>query len=692
MKTFKEKFNKVLNDLKLYDKAKKGELKQEDWDAIAAAYTKEHKTDFYDDQEKSEADERRGSIHQAALNLLNDEADPPPGATTTKPVLTAEELEARKKETPEMKLLREKNEAAALELDAEKKKTTSLTNKVIKLENSLEKDEPKTIVMKIGLMGGKTTDKFLFGIDHPLFAMDKRWNKISANKNFALTQDVDENADGKSFREAVTAYAANFTANYQKMHESGATSTLVEKFADFFKTGSTDKLSAGLDVDYSDLGDTGLGEQYVILRQEALAARILMVPTVYHLFPRRYGIQDRDIITNAFFGEYSQAQQLGEVWKGDMNLQPEVGHVDDAMYKTLFNSMKWIERQYIGYLNKEGSDPIKWTMIEWMLLNIATVLTNEASQRKILGQYIKPVTGTPGNKMHASTGVIYTLLRYIHENKILALDDAAYNTYSDTSTVYVDAVDAFLAAVMEKRDNLDGLQLYLNKNHSMWYKSSIRRKYGKDFDFTGPEGDVVPDWGVKINWVPNMQQYKYMFLSKPGNIQSLENVPGEMYKIGFQPDMETVKSWSNWKEGTAAGFVGKQFDTPALLLANDYALQELFINKPATNLIADATTCDGTANFWFRTIANTGATVLTDITGAVVGKAYIIECGALADASSISKAGKFSEITAAYTPLAVGDYLMVTYDGAKFHDMERRVNSVRSIVAAVQPNVPGVRQ
>jgi hypothetical protein len=540
-------------------------------------------------------------------------------------------------------------------------------------------------------MGGKTTEKYLFGIEHPLFAMDKRWNKISANKNYATLSEPDESADGNAFRSAVTSYAANFAANFKKMHESGETATLVEKFSDFFKTGSTDKLSTGLDIGHSDLGDSGLGEQYVIMRQEALAARILSVPTVFKLFPRRFGIQDRDIITNAFFGEYSQAQQLGEVWKGSMDLQPESGHVDDAMYKTLFNSMKWIERQYIGYLNKEGSDPIKWSMIEWMVLNIATVLTTEQSQRKVLGQYVKPVAGTAGHKLHASTGVIYTLIRYIHEHKILTLDDAAYNTYSNTGTVYVDAVDAFLSDVMEKRDNIDGMDIYLNKNHSMWYKASVRRKYGKDFDFTGPEQDMVPDWNVKINWVPNMEQYKYMFLTKPGNIQSLENVPGEMYKIGFQPDMETVKSWSNWKEGTAAGYVGKQFDSLALLTANDYALQELFINKPKTDLIADATTCDGSANFWFKTIANTGATVLTDITSAAKGKAYIIECGATANASTIAKAGKFDELTAAYTPTAVGDYIMLYYDGAKFHDMERCVGGTRTIVSAVQPNIPGVR-
>ena len=47
--------------------------------------------------------------------------------------------------------------------------------------------------------------------------------------------------------------------------------------------------------------------------------------------------------------------------------------------------MKEIERQYIGYLNTDGSDPIKWSMIEWQLLNIYTALVNEQNERRIFG-------------------------------------------------------------------------------------------------------------------------------------------------------------------------------------------------------------------------------------------------------------------------------------------------------------------
>ena len=120
--------------------------------------------------------------------------------------------------------------------------------------------------------------------------------------------------------------------------------------------------------------------------------------------------------------------------------------------------------------------------------------------------------------------------------------------------------------------------------------------------------------------------------------------------------------------------------------------QVIFINKPLTDLIADATTADANLNFWFKTIANTVATAFTDFTNAVNGPAYILECGSLTNATTIAKSGKFADITAEWTPTAVGDYLMVVLNGAgdKFLDLERRVGGTRTINSLLQPNVTTV--
>jgi len=86
-------------------------------------------------------------------------------------------------------------------------------------------------------------------------------------------------------------------------------------------------------------------------------------------------------------------------------------------------------------------------------------------------------------------------------------------------------------------------------------------------------------------------------------------------------------------------------------------MQWVFTNYPVIDLDPDATTADGSMGYEFLTGANTGATALTDIVNAVSNRVYKIICGDVANATTIAKAGKFSNITAAWTPTTEGEYI-----------------------------------
>lgn len=683
----KQKFianlNAVLKELGFAtaDADGKVELTDDQWKQVADAYKKKADSDMYEDIQAVEA-EQRGTMQESAMRLIQSNAEAADGgeqepdsdggkATTT----TTTSPAATNSDAAELKALKEEKE----KLEAEK---IALEGKVKKMEDKPEPEDVKTVKLNAGLNGPGTTTDHLFGINDPLFSMKKRWNRVAANPGYAHLNEVSEKNDGRVFQDEVMAYGESLAKRYRELHTKGLLATLVAMLKGEIS-------SAALEVDYADLANAGLGKQFVVRRQDALIARIKEIPTVTHLFPKRYGVQDRELMTNAFFTEFSQAYQEGEIWKGGVELEPDMGHVDDAMFKTQFKSLKWIERQYIGYLNSDGSDPVKWNMIEWMLLRIAEVLINEQSVRNIRGHYIKPVAGTAGHYLYAGFGVIHTLIRKVHEYKLLPLDDSSYNTYDNTLTTMVDAIQYFLSAARLKLDNLNGYAIYLNEAHKMWYRAAVRRMYGKDMDFSGPKGETVVDWDVPIKWVPNMGNSTLMILQKPGNIQLVEYLPGEMLAVQFEKKMEAVNSWSMWKEGAAPAFCGREFASRTELIANDYALQQIFINKPASAFTADDATPDVSGNFWFLTVANDDETVITDLDGAKAGEVYIIEVGSTTNAPTIAKSGVFSELSTAWSPSAVGDYIKLMYDATndKFHDLERCVGGTRAIVSTKQPNI-----
>jgi hypothetical protein len=671
--TLKENIKSIFNALGM--KPTK-ELTSKEWNAVSEAYQKKYGTSLLDDLASSENDDAGGSA--------SDDAGGADNAPTS--VISAEDVDRILGLLEISADSNDQGSQAGIADSVERivSENRKIRQQLARLAAEAETDDAPIVSngKPVAFSGPGTNDKYLFGIENPIYSLNYRWNKIFLNKGHAVLEPVNERRDAPVFYKTLTDYAASLEARYNYLHKNSMLD--VEKL----KAGAFTMTTTGLSA-------AGLGDQYVVRRQDALIARILSLRNVTDLFPLRSGVQDRELMTNAFFTSVSQAWQKGGVFKGSMELKPEIGYVDDSMAKLQFGTMEEIERMYIGYLNTDGSDAMKWNMIEFILLNIYKVMQNEQNKRRICGLYVKPDTGVAGNFLNAGTGVIYSLLRVFHEHKLLPMSDADLRTY--TSSNMYSVVSDFVEAVIEALDDdqtIDGYELYLNANHKHWWIANIRDTFGKESDFTGPDSyaNRTPDSNVKINWVPNMGKSKLILMQEPGNIQLLEFKPGEMLAMGMDVEMEEVKLWSRWKEGCAPSFVGKPFTSLATLTANNYSMQRIFMNKPYAPVTANATTIDVGDNFWFVTVENTQATALTALSNMVEGRGYVIECGHTTNATTIAKAANFAAITDNWTPVAVGDYIMlVKVAGGSIIELERCVNGVRSINTTYQPNVPGGR-
>lgn len=667
---FKEKLRKVLQLLDLSQKAKDKQLTSEDVVSIAIRYQKEFQATLREDMD---ADSKQ-PMSQEEMNQLQSLLAGIVPAEASESLGNSGNSTVQSEATPEGILELAKNVA---------KQNDELQKLVKTMADQTAEDNAAaatTTVTTMRINGPGTTAKHLFGIEIPMFDMSKRWNKIAENPDYSSTKI--EEGEEKAFFQEVAAFSKSLARRYEYLNKNHLLDPV--------------KLASGeFSTDFAGVDDAKVGDQYVIRRQDALIAHVLKARDLTQFFPIRYGIQDHDLVFNTFFDEVSQGWQEGEVWKGGMKLENEMGHVDDAMIKMKFGPMKKLERMYIAYLNKEGSDPIKWSLIEYCIVNSLETAQVEQNKRRIRGIYATPESGVPSHFLNASTGIIYTLIRYFHENKILLHDDEAYRAY--TKETMVDAVKEFVADIIENCTedmDLDQHVIYLNSLHQTWWKEGCRAKYGKDLDFTGPDSylNIVPDTSLHIKWLPYLGQSCLMFLDIPGNLQFLEYIPGEMMAFKAKDDMEMVKCWSTWKEGTAAAFLGRRFKTHEELVANNYEWQQIFMNKPSVDVETDATTIDAKIGFWQVTVENTKATAITDITNAKAGVAYLIECGSVTNASTISKTGKFADITANYTPTKVGDYILVLLNSkGNFRELERCVGGTRTVNADLQPNLPGVR-
>lgn len=496
---------------------------------------------------------------------------------------------------------------------------------------------------------GMHTKEYAFGIQNPFFAASRRYNSILINGRIDGNPSAD---DRMAFKADAISYSEKLFERYMELRASGRLNLLKQAKVDISQLSS----------------DTEIGTRQFTIRQDMVIARIVSYPSLAGLFNTVSNVQSGQVITNVLFDEVSQAYQSGEVYKGNVDFQPEKAIVDKAMAKVRFEDMSTLETAYLNYLNKEGSDPVKWTLLEWLVLSLAEKINAERIERSIRGCYVKPVKGESGPAILGSTGVIYRILSLYDSNKALPFDDEELADY-DASNIG-DVFQFFAKKISIRRPNdFKRFVIYANAAHQPMYMEWYSNKYGKNTDYTGTK-DVVPNYNMAIRWVPAMGDLKLIFATIPGNIELLQNVPGEEYKTMFERHLEEVIAYSYWMEGSSVGFAGRHFKSKADLKANKAREQYLFFNLPSITAAADATTVDTEGaeledlGFLIRTSANTKATVLTDIVNAKVGVVYRIECGDLTNATKIEKSGKFSEVEA-WTPAAVGDYIYVHYDASK---------------------------
>lgn len=508
-------------------------------------------------------------------------------------------------------------------------------------------NQPHVAVVELGVH----TKDYAFGVKNDIFAAGKRHNAIAING--AIPQEEASEDEKATLRKDFGAYASSLAKRFQALTKSGKINTLASG------------------VDFSKLSNIDLNERYYEVRQDMLISRIVALPSLAGIFPTVSRVQSGQIFTNLIAKAVSQAYQAGRVFKGGVTFEPEKAFTDKVMAKVQFEDMSDLETSYLNYLNTNGSDPMKLSMIEWIILELATQLNNERNERSVMGYRVEPTVGVAGHENFAATGIVYRLLGfYYKEHKVLPFTDATLASYDATDMGEV--LQAFAAELQKAYKRPKDLIVYLNEAHKPMFNAWLNATYGKNTGFV-PAPDTIPNYGYRIKWVPNMPlNFYFIFATVENNLFLLENIPGEQFDMKFQRDLEEVIVFSYSKEGAAAAFAGvAEDDLAALKAAGVKGRQIIFMNLPAVVLDADEDEPDAEDGRIFITGANTtgsgagGADVpvaISDIANAEEGVIYHIECGSITNATTIAKSGKFAGISKAWQPTAVGQWIDLYYD------------------------------
>ena len=214
---FIEQLKAVFTSLKMVDKARNQEMTSADWKAIRVAYRKEYGTELAADQ----AEFQRQQEAQAAVasNPSQDAAD----NAAALAILNAALAEAGGGNDNES--------APAGGAATPVQRTDSVVDAAQAIAGALREmsrqplpDNPTTVNgSTLSPNGPGHTEAYFCGIEHPLFSMERRYNRIALNPALALTQPLNavmEKEVGAEFRAQLSAYAGIVAGRINELRQA----------------------------------------------------------------------------------------------------------------------------------------------------------------------------------------------------------------------------------------------------------------------------------------------------------------------------------------------------------------------------------------------------------------------------------------------------------------------------------------
>ena len=356
------------------------------------------------------------------------------------------------------------------------------------------------------------------------------------------------------------------------------------------------------------------------------------------------------------------------------------------MFAHKFKDLKALEKSWIGSYNKEGSQVIKWSFIEYILAETAKKLHNEREQRRINGVRKEPDLNKPGRAMEAADG-LYEFLgkkvnghidinngKLVYQVKPFELGTLSPENIGEKIYLGTSMIPAVL------RDS-GSLALYMPSHMVVWYHKYNEMHYGQNQDYKAGIMFVKEYPSVKLIPVPNADNHHRIFWTMEGNIHLFEHQSGEMTRFNIEQQDWTLKVWSNWKESVWAYAVGFKYTKKEDM---DYTRQMIFCNeydRPASYFVEadkDAQPSAG-SHTSIVTAGNTNLLAITDIENAVVGSVITLKCGSVNKGVKIDKSGKFDLISAAWEPKKGDMIRLMKREDGKFIELGRETGATGAL-------------
>ena len=365
------------------------------------------------------------------------------------------------------------------------------------------------------------------------------------------------------------------------------------------------------------------------------------------LFPwRSTGIKDEFIELSNYVEEFLQPRNTSWAEKGGFEFQAAIHKIKNWQV-----SHRYTAAQMWGFIESwlatktSGTDPFQQSLVQWLTTKMMFHMWMvERPVNAIRGVYLTPADGVAGASINSMDGVLKKIQHLIADNRLLPFKIGAgtYNHLDENGNinqnhVYFKVHDMIKRIPQNLRDAYNW-NVYISKEDEREIKKFETQIIANDPNYQKQEAaynyanftrKTVPHWPDGL-----------IVITLPGNILQGYREKADDNRIYFDKEKRDTIVFMDGGYGILAGISGKKYDTYEELKASLGINQRIFTNGefgPYTGIpmAADETSPSILIHNVLRTVANSGATVITTIDDANVGDIVYIIGGSDTNASVI---------------------------------------------------------
>jgi hypothetical protein len=280
-------------------------------------------------------------------------------------------------------------------------------------------------------------------------------------------------------------------------------------------------------------------------------------------WPKRLKVDSTVVSGSILTAEITQGRKFGWLPKNKQVIDPEEGKIYPVQIDAQWSGAKLqeIEDSWLNFMNKEGSQPEKWTFVRFLVGEIMKQARVEDRISTVNGIYVKtPDDAKEAGKMiNRQNGLFYQLWRARDILKKYRAWNLGKPTTANIYDYLHDENKGMLSLLPFDVASMQGLKVHMAKKYWDAYKGKYKEINGHNMDYKGlPEHpENFPNVEV-VTLVDHNNDF--IFITFADNIEILENIPAEKSSFKFQQILRDIYMMADYKLGVRLIHIGREIN------------------------------------------------------------------------------------------------------------------------------------